>query len=215
VEGAISLTPAEKAPGMQEPLSPIEEDLNRLEVAIRQLKTQYDIFFAGAAPREPFVTRKEVDLLIKRIGNTPMQRFSDRYRYNSLSGKYQTYCELWSKTMRMREEGLRRAGRGAAAASPAPAPVNAASEEVLFKSKFRDPTVEDDNFKTFYDRYVEARRSRGNGGAEVPYSTFLKQIALKTDAIKSKSGCDSVAYKIVVKEGTVTLKASPVKEKEK
>jgi hypothetical protein len=200
---------------MQEPLSPIEEDLNRLEVAIRQLKQQYDIFFAGAAPREPFVVRKEVDLLIKRLGNTPMQRFSDRYRYNSLAGKYQTYCELWSKTVRMKEEGLRRGARSAAAPAPAPSQEKAPAESVLFKSRFRDPTAEDDNFKTFYDRYVEARRSLGNGGAEVPYSTFLKQIALKTDSIKSKSGCESVAYKIVVKEGIVTLKASPVKEKQK
>jgi len=200
---------------MQEPISAIEDDLNRLEVAIRQLKTLYDIFFAGAAPREPFVSRKEVDLLVKRLGNTPMQRFSDRYRYNSLAGKFQTYCELWSKILRMREEGLRRGSKsGAPPPGPSRAPVSTA-EEVVFKSKFRDPTAEDDSFKTFYDRYVEARRSAGDRGAEVPYSAFLKQIAQKTQAIKSKSGCDSVAYKIVVKEGAVTLKAAPIKEKGK
>jgi hypothetical protein len=199
---------------MQEPLSPIEEDLNRLEVAIRQLKTQYDIFFSGAAPRQPFEVRKEVDLLIKRLGNTPMQRFSDRYRYNSLAGKFQTYCELWAKTIRMKEEGTRPGGR-AAVPQPAAPQAKGAAEAVLYKSRFRDPTSEDDNFKTFYDRYVEARRSVSNGGAEVSYSTFLKQIAQKTAAIRSKSGCDSVAYKIVVKEGTVTLKAAPVKEKGK
>lgn len=200
---------------MQEPLSPIEEDLNHLEVAIRQLKQQYDIFFAGAAPREPFVTRKEVDLLIKRLGNTPMQRFSDRYRYNSLAGKYQTYCELWMKTVRMKEEGVRAGARAAALPPAASRPPKGAAEAVVYRSQFKDPTSEDDNFKTFYDRYVEARRSVGNGGAEVSYSTFLRQIAQKTEAIKSKSGCAAVAYKIVVKEGTVTLKAAPVKEKER
>ena len=195
---------------MQEPLSPIEEDLNRLEVAIRQVKQQYDIFFAGAAPRQPFETKKEVDLLIKRLGNTPMQRFSDRYRYNSLAGKYQTYCELWAKNVRMKEEGLRPGGRGA---PPPPQAARPDAESVVYRSKFRDPTAEDDNFKTFYDRYVEARRALGNGTGEVSYSTFLQQIARKTEAIKSKSGSDSVAYKIVVKEGAVTLKAAPVKEK--
>jgi len=198
---------------MPDPVSPIEEDLNRLEISIRQLKTQYDIFFSGAAPRQPFETRKEVDRLIKRLGNTPMQRFSDRYRYNSLAGKFQTYCELWAKTVRMREEGLRPGGR--TAPPPALSAPKAGDETVHFKSRFRDPTTEDDSFKTFYDKYVEARRATGNGGGEVPYSTFLRQIAQKTEAIKTKSGCDSVAYKIVVKNGTVTLRAAPVKEKGK
>src|SRR5882724_1281267 len=127
---------------MQETLSPIEEDLNRLEVAIRQVKQQYDIFFAGAAPRQPFETKKEVDLLIKRLGNTPMQRFSDRYRYNSLAGKYQTYCELWAKNVRMKEEGLRPGARGA----PPPQASQPPAESVVYRSRFKDPTSEDDNF---------------------------------------------------------------------
>lgn len=201
----------------ESPLQPptIEEELNHLEVLIRQLKQQYDIFFAGAMPRQPFETRKEVDLMVKRLGGTPMQRFSDRYRYNSLAGKFQTYCELWSKTIRMREEGLRPGGGRNAPPPPPPPARERTPEEVLYRSRFRDPTSEDDAFKTFYDRYVEARRNAGGAAAAVPYSTFLQQIARKTEAIKSKSGCASVAYSIVVKDGAVTLKAAPVKEKKR
>jgi hypothetical protein len=202
---------------MAEPTSPIEEELNRLEVLIRQLKQQYDIFFSGAAPRQPFETRKEVDTLVKTLGATRMQRFADRYRYNSLAGRFQTYCELWSKMLRTREEGVRGGTRvGPPPAPPAPAaPAPPPSEQVVFRSRFRDPTVEDDSFKTFYDRYIEAKRAAGDGGQVVAYSTFLKQIAQKTEAIKVKSGCASVAYSIVVREGAVTLKAAPVKEKSK
>jgi hypothetical protein len=209
-------TPPEPAYRMPDPISPLEEELNRLEVLIRQLKQQYDIFFSGAAPRQPFETRKEVDLLVKELGGTAMQRFADRYRYNSLAGKFQTYCELWSKNLRMREEGVR-GGTRLQAPPPAPAKprAEAEAEAVVFRSRFKDPTAEDDNFKTFYDRYIEARRSLGNQDKVVPYSAFLKQIAQKTEAIKTKSGCGSVAYTIVVKEGAVTLKAAPVKEKRK
>jgi len=40
--------------------TPLEEELDDLEVKLRQLKQQYDIFFSGAAPRQPFENRKEV-----------------------------------------------------------------------------------------------------------------------------------------------------------
>jgi hypothetical protein len=193
--------------------SPLEEELNKLETALRQLKQQYDIFFSGAMPRQPFETRKEVDLLVKRLGNMAMQRFSDRYRYNSIAGKYQTYCELWSKMLRMREEGIGPGGKRQAPPPTAPPMERPPAESVVFKSRFKDPTHEGDAFKTFYDRYVEARKSLGNGASGVSYAAFLKQIAQKTESIKAKSGCGSVSYSIVIKDGAVTLRAAPVKEK--
>ena len=61
---------------------------------------------------------------------------------------------------------------------------------------------------------MEARRSQGSGEG-VPYSAFLKLIAQKTEAIKTKSGCGEVSYSIVVRDGAVTLKAAPVKGKRK
>ncbi len=199
--------------------TPLEEDLNRLEVMIRQLKQQYDIFFAGAAPRQPFETRKEVEGLVDRLGRTSMQRFSDRYRYNTLAGKYQTYRELWMKLLRMREEGYRPGvGRSSAASqagqqAPEEASKSGAGDgRVIYKSRFGDPTSENDTFKTFYDNYVEARRTQG-AGSDVSYSTFLRLIAQKTATIKEKSGCDQVSYSIVLKEGAVALRASPIKKK--
>ncbi len=201
--------------------TPLEEDLNRLEVLIRQLKQQYDIFFAGAAPRQPFETRKEVEGLLDRLGRTRMQRFSDRYRYNTLAGKYQTYRELWTKVLRMREEGYRPGvGRASSASQGPQAPPEEASKSsagdgrVIFKSRFRDPTAEGDSFKSFYDNYVAARREQG-AGSDVSYSTFLRLIAQKTATIKEKSGCDQVSYAIVLKEGAVTLRASPIKVKKR
>lgn len=200
---------------MIEPMSPIEEELNRLEIMVRQLKQQYDIFFSGASPRQPFETRKEVETLVKKLGTTAMQRFADRYRYNSIAGKYQTYCELWAKILRMREEGYRAGARNVPPPPRASDATRAAAEAVVYRSRFRDPTVEDDTFKTFYDKYVEAKRSTGAPGGSVAYTRFLKQIAQKTEAIKAKSGCSAVAYSIVVKDGAVMLKAAPVKEKVK
>lgn len=204
----------------QPPPTPLEEELNRLEVLIRQLKQQYDIFFAGAAKRPPLETRREVESTVDVLGRTPMQRFSDRYRYNTLAGKYQTYRELWAKLMRMREEGYlassaRSSGVTDAMRSSEANPKRAALKgQTVFRSRFSDPTSEDDNFKSFYDKYVEARQNQGSGSG-VSYSTFLKLIAQKTAAIKQKAGCEKVSYSIVLKDGAVSLKAAPVREKKK
>jgi hypothetical protein len=220
---------------MVQPLpTPLEEELNQLEVLIRQLKQQYDIFFAGAAKRPPLETRKTVESRVEILGRTPMQRFSDRYRFNTLAGKYQTYRELWQKLMRMREEGYlassaRNSGvtdamRAVADESkpgdgskPGDASKSGARSRdgggtTVFRSRFTDPTSEDDTFKGFYDKYVEARKSQG-ADSGVSYSTFLKLIAQKTASIKEKVGCESVTYSIVLKEGAVSLKAAPVREK--
>jgi len=152
---------------------------------------------------------------------TRMQRFSDRYRYNSIANRFQTYCELWSKNLRQIEEGyrpgaLRSTIQASAARKPEP-PARKRPDAVVYKSSFRDPTSEHDSFKSFYDKYLEARRSQsGDGGSGLGYSTFLKTIAQKTQAIKAKSGCDQVNYSIVVKsDGVVALKAAPIKEKKK
>jgi len=259
-------------------LNPIEEDLNKIEVGIRHLKVQYDMYFSGAMPRQPLETRKELELLLKTINNTPMQRFADRYRYNSLVSKYQTMVELWAKMIRAKEEGRLRpgipgfvqpvrriggspagtggasaaatassaaaaTGRSATAATPATAgrpgtpetaapakappaspaprvapqtrPSTKPASNVHFQCRFTDPAAEEASSRLFYDRFVEATAKSGAGKSErVSYKQFIRQIAAKTKAIKEQSGCKTVTYKIVMKEGAVSLKASPAGEKE-
>jgi hypothetical protein len=216
--------------------NPIEESLNKIETGIRQLKLQYDMFFSGVAPRQPFEIRKELEILLNTVGNQPMQRFADRYRYNALASKYQTMVELWNKMIRAKEEGRLRPGipgfvepvRRAAAGPAAPVapagksaqaqrqavgaaqPGKGAGSPEFYKSRFSDPAAEDTSFRVFYDRYLEANRLAGaQSPKEVSYKSFLKQITAKTKAIKAKAGCDAVTYSIVVKDGGVSLKAVP------
>lgn len=210
--------------------NPIEEGLGKIETGIRQLKLQYDMYFSGVLPRQPFELRKELEILIKTMGNTAMQRFADRYRYNSLASRYQTMAELWSKMMRAKEEGrlrpgipgfvepVRRTASSAAAdrssaRSRTPAGRSGRGERAaVFQVSATRAAAEDDSLRMFYDRFLEA--SRRSGAAEtsrVSYGSFLKQIEARTKAMKEKAGCEAVAYSIVEKNGGVTLKATPVK----
>ena len=75
-------------------LNPIEEGLGKIETGIRQLKLQYDMYFSGVLPRQPYELRKDLEITIKTMGNMAMQRFADRYRYNSLASRYWAHGEL-------------------------------------------------------------------------------------------------------------------------
>ena len=214
-------------------INQIEETLGRIEVAIRQLKVQYDMYFSGVIPRQPLEIRKDLEILIKTLGNTAMQRFSDRYRYNALASKYQTMVELWNKMIRAKEEGRLRPGvpgfvqpvrrppdaaqpaagpkatpppPGPGAASGTPRPADPAN--VVYRQQVTASGDKDGSLKLFYDRYLEASRA-GGGETRVSYKQFVKQIAARTEAMQKKAGCGSVMFSIVVKDGGVTLKAVP------
>lgn len=207
--------------------NPLEEALGRIEVGIRQLKIQYDMYFAGAAPRQPYEVRKELETQIKTLGDTPMQRFSDRYRYNSLASKYQTMVELWGKMLRAKEEGRLRPGipgfvepvrrPTAAAGGPAGRPgrtAPASGTEITDRMRFTvsRPAPEDQSLRMFYDRYVELKWGSNGSGARITYERFCQQLTAKTETIRQKAGCETVTYTLEVKGDGVSLKAVPVRE---
>lgn len=210
--------------------NPIEEGLGKIETGIRQLKLQYDMYFSGVLPRQPYELRKDLEIQIKTMGNMAMQRFADRYRYNSLASRYQTMAELWAKMMRAKEEGRLRPGipgfvdpvrrqaqpaAGGQAGAPAGAPAGREGRPSVFQVSATRPPAEDDSLRMFYDKFVEASRRSGSSEAgHVSYRSFLKQIEARTKAMKEKAGCETVSYSIVEKDGGVTLKATPVKTSE-
>ena len=83
----------------------LQEDLDRLDVALRQLQVKWDLFFNGAEKKPPSDLQTQVEAMIRRYANIEIRNNGERFRYQGLSARFTTFNELWQKRLRAREEG--------------------------------------------------------------------------------------------------------------
>lgn len=178
----------------------VDAELDRLQIGLRQLKVQYDMFFAGSVPRQPVELRAELERLVKRLSSHPIRKYSQRFHLASLVSRFNAMSELWSKTLRSLEEGDR----------PAPSVADRArAERLLTTCRVQDPTQEEASLKLLHARFVEARKKAGTEEDGVSFRAFVKGIVSQTRRLKDKTGCEEIELRIVVQDRKVQLKARP------
>jgi len=183
--------------------SELDRDLQLLEVELRKLESEYNMFFSGRAPKPPWETRGRVEALVKRLGRAYIQNYGDRFRFNTLQTRFATFSELWERGMRAREEGR----PGPFAKRPPAAPAKA-QDRVLHVTAFRDPLKEMDKLHDLYDRLVDARRELGE--ESIPFHKFADLVKGQVARLR-KGSIDEVAFRVAVKDGRVNFTARALK----
>jgi hypothetical protein len=181
--------------------SELDADLGRLENGIRQLKIQYDMFFAGSVPKQPLELRNELERIIRRHSATPIRRYAARFHFNALVSRFNSMSELWAKTLRVLEEGDR----------PAPAVADRAgsSEHLVARCTLTDPAAERDLLKLLHGRLLDARKKAGESTDKLSFETFALTISAQARKMREKTGCDKVDLRVIVVDRKVTVKARP------
>lgn len=110
----------------------LEEELKQINYEIRRLKVQYDLYFFGSLPRPPNDQRDALARQLRKFQGVEMRNMADRFLYNNVVNKFNTFVELWTKLLRIKEEGSRthplaarsakRSARPEAGGSQRPAP---------------------------------------------------------------------------------------------
>jgi len=185
----------------------IEEAIAQLDEGIRRLKVQYDMFFSGASIRPPTELRTEIERLIRRFSNSPIRRYSDRFHFNTLVGRFNSFAELWNKQLRAMEEGRERIAGAAPAARPEAERDD--GEQVLFALRVSDPAAELDGLRTLFDSYLSARTQREGAPPRVTMDSFVNQISRQVDSLKASFGCHTVEFRITLGPSHVSIKARP------
>lgn len=192
-------------------MATVEEELNQLEKDIRQLRIEYDSYFAGGRPRPPSDIEWRVNTLIKKYAATRRMRYAERFRYDGLVQRFAKFSELWRQRTRQKETGVspylaagvahREAARvEAGGAAPASGP------RVAHRTAFKDPLHEPEKVQQLYHTLLEARQQAGEK-ADINFEQFHRFVRQKTDQLQQQMGCRNVEYTVTVEKGQVKLKA--------
>ena len=194
----------------------INDDLDVLERSVRQLQIEWEKFFGGAERKPPMDLKGKVENLIRKWAYSEIRNNTDRFRYQTLSSRYSTFNELWTKRMRAMEEGRTMGVHGPRAMPPPPEAMSrgarAAAAAGAPPGEFRisRPDEDRDAVRALFDQYMEERKRTGEGGP-VRFESFEKVIAQQASRILVEKGGQAVDFRLETKDGKVTLKARPVK----
>jgi len=194
------------------------EDLDLFEKWMRQLQVEWEKFFGGVERKPPVDLRSRVETLLKRYANSEIRNNAERFRYQNLTARYNTFNELWTKRLRAMEEGRPVGIHGRATAiamasradrldgEAARAGTAASAPDVRVQSAERD----DQAVRSLFERFLQARKAAGETGP-VKFESFQKLIAQQTARILSEKQAQAVDYRFETKDGKVSLKAKPVR----
>jgi hypothetical protein len=180
-----------------------EDEIKILEVKMNQLKLDYEKYFLGTRPTEPSMARSEVQKMVIRFSNTRITNTAQRFKFNSLNGRYQAFKRQWDATLRQIEAGT--------------------YKRHLFKADLRDREREFSPTETpgratpkghsgqnpeLFETYRDAMLATGQDASRLTPAKLQAAIKKQEAAVKKKLGCESVDFKVVVQDGKVRLKAA-------
>jgi hypothetical protein len=202
----------------------IDEDLELLDRSIKRLNIEWDKFFGGVERRPPNEMQAKVEALVRKYAYAEMRNMTERFRYQTLTARFNTFNELWGKKLRAREEGHAVGVHGLKALMPPPpeadpdpaeaaaafaAAQRAAAAAAAPAAEIRVRSAEEAGVRALFDQFAAARQTLGE--PPVKFEAFQKLIAQQATRIISEKGAAAVSFRVETKDGKVALKAKPVR----
>ncbi|MDG2049639.1 MAG: MXAN_5187 C-terminal domain-containing protein [Myxococcota bacterium] len=175
----------------------LEDDLLKLDSNIGQLKQDYEQYFLGIRPTEPQSLRSLVQTDLARLSGQPIQNTAERFRFNGLHARFQSFRRRWDATLREIEAGT--------------------YKRHLFKIGIREKNQANESMKParpdgsagdLFADYQSAADRCGQSLGDLTAEKLKKAVQQQEQAIRAKLGCERVDFRVVVEAGRVKVKAS-------
>ncbi len=180
-------------------------ELTQLNARIRQLRSLYEQYFQGIERIEPLKQREELKKLIARLAELRRHNTAFKSRLNSARQTLLTYEQYWDRVARQIEEGTYKRDKVRAARRMKARRSDELNGEV---QPLHPPPNKNDELKELHRSYLRARTQVGDS-RPVPMENFAKSIEKQRSAIKQRFGCQSVEFKVAVKDGRAIVRAIP------
>ena len=170
----------------------LKEMLDRLDLDLAALKHEYDLFFNGKRRAEPMKERKELETKLLVGSRRTIVGNADQLRFNNLSGRYWTYANLWTRTVRDLEEGrMHRDAWGT----------------VKRGSREQAEPVDREHVDRAAEALLEARRSCGMPGDPSDIPSLRETLYARALEISASAGGKKVEFHVSVEGGKPKVKA--------
>jgi len=173
-----------------------EHAIDRLAQEVRELRIEFERFFAGDLPMPPEGLRAQIQAHLRELRNANLQSAVDHFRLGSVEAQFNAYSELYNRRLREREEGRVRL-------PPPPPPAGRVDPGggVLVGAE-PDPAAVAALFQGLYGRSSRA--------VKVDLETFRAYLTSQVATIRGKTGCAAVQFRVAEENGKLKLKARPV-----
>ena len=195
--------PAAPAPALgRRPGPGISEALDQLAHDVRQLQIDFERFFNGGLPLPPDEQRARVQAQLRNLRNVNVTSAVENFRLADLEARFNSYNELFNRRLRDTEEGRHPAARHA----PPPAPRrHDPAQGIVFGDR-----VDPEAAAALYQGLVSAPGDTPRFDLD-SFQTYIKR---QVAAIREKTGCAEVQFRLASEDGKVKLKARPVAARE-
>jgi len=181
----------------------IQEDVSFLDSSIAELVVKYEQYFLGIEKREPLKLCEDIERFIRRYNTATIVNTMYKFRFNTLVGKFNSYKQYWTRTVRLIEEGKYSRDRFKMARHLADG-VSSPPAEKFAK-------LPENDIELVFQHYLEARRKCNLSTDNLSRETMFAVIEKQREALKSKHNCADVEFRVVIENGAPKLKARPAK----
>lgn len=183
----------------------IAEDLHILEERLRRLIINYEQYFIGLEKREPLKLLAEVEALVRRYANKPINNTRHKFRYNTLVARFSTYRQQWHRIVREIEEGRYHRDRNRAKArissvTPATGPEAGSGTKGI--------SQQDSELERIYNELITARKSCNMPVEGISREKLSETLDRQRPALAQQLGSDNIRFRVVVEDGKPKIKAS-------
>ncbi len=170
----------------------LQRDIDRLAVSIRKFRIDSQRFFAGDLKLPPDDLRDRITADLRRLQGGAPKGAAVNFRLGTLEAKFQSHLDLFGRRLRVREKSEARASAEAEKQRPDPMKgvvlgpgAEAPAVEALYQGLYRrNPKMDLERFRSYIHRQAEA--------------------------IRAKTGCREIRFRIAVQDGKMKLKARPI-----